>query len=223
MYKIKEIKKQFNKSKVLKGINFKVDKGDIVAIVGENGAGKTTFLKIMLNLLDKDSGEVLFKGKTIESYKNNLYKYIGVILEGQNNLYNYIPGIENIYYSGAMMGLSKKEVENRSNKYLKLFDLEDAKFKNTGDYSTGMLQKLAIVIALLGEPEILFLDEPTLGLDIKSNNELISVLKKLKKEKNITIILTSHDVQTIEKLATKVAYLKNGVIAEYDEIEKFKI
>ncbi|WP_051251820.1 ABC transporter ATP-binding protein [Psychrilyobacter atlanticus] len=222
IYRIKNLKKSYRKKEVLKNINLEIKRGEIITVIGKNGAGKSTLLKTMMGLISYDSGSIKFNNKEVLSYGHNLYKDLGVILEGQNNLYSYITAMDNLYYYGGLLGLKKREIKEKGGSLLKELDLYEHRNKKAGDLSTGMKQKLGIGVALLGTPKVLFLDEPTLGLDLISTKELIKKLKGLSKNHNISIILTSHEVSTVDEVSDRIAYLNNGEIEFCAHIDEFK-
>ncbi|AZR74274.1 hypothetical protein BBF96_13205 [Anoxybacter fermentans] len=206
----------------LDSINFHVNEGEIFSILGENGAGKTTLIKLMTNLLTPSKGEILYQGKNITMMGKDYYKKIGVVLEGNRNLYWYLSAYENIYYFGRLLGLNKNTIENRANELLGFFGLYNEKDKKVGNFSRGMQQKLAIIISLLHEPKILFLDEPTLGLDVLSKRDMIKKIRYLSRNDNVTVIITSHQLDVIEKVADRVLILKKGKIEFLDTVFSLK-
>ena len=226
MLEVKNITKSYDDRKILNDISFNVGSGEIVTILGKNGAGKTTILNLILKMIKCDSGEIIFDGKNIYSLKNKEYfKNISAVLESSMNVYNYLTGMENIeYFSGlSNINLSKKENIDLVYKYAKLFKLENDLDKKIDSYSRGMKQKLAIIIALVVKPKLLILDEPTLGLDIQSKWTMIDFLKKVVKENNIALILTTHQIDVVEKLNSRVILLRDGKIFEYESINFLKV
>ena len=191
--------------------------------MGKNGAGKTTLIKLMLNLLVPDTGTILLEGKALNDYNNKLYNKVRAVLEGSRNAYYYMTSEQNIDYFGSLMNIKSDIIKSDSIHLLKKFDLYDHRNKNVGNFSRGMQQKLSIILSLIGSPEYLFLDEPTLGLDLVSKKELISNLKQLMYERNLTIILTSHQSDVIENLADKVYYLELAKpLKNYNSVDDFK-
>lgn len=220
MLKIENVTKKFDENIILNNISLEINKNEVVTLLGSNGAGKTTLINCILKLYKVDSGKILFNGNDILNLKNSkYYKDISVVLESSDNVYDYLSGIDNIKY---FMGLSKikyKDYKDDLENLLKLFELENHIDKKVGNYSRGMSQKLAIIIALLTKPKLLILDEPTLGLDIKSKYNVLNILKELIKNNEMSILLTTHQMETIEVLNSKLLFLKNGKITEYPNIE----
>lgn len=218
MYTINHVKKRYlpKGRNVLDDISFKINKGEIVGVLGENGSGKTTLIKSMLKLLEIDAGSILYFDDDIWKLPNSrYYKLTASVLEGNRNLYWYLTGYENIMYFCSLKKLKKAKIKEAADHYLEIFGLYKDKDKVVGEYSRGMQQKLSIIIALIGSPEILFLDEPTLGLDVQTKKNVIDVLKKLVQEKAVTIFITSHQLDVIDSLVDKLLVLKGGKIV-YD-------
>lgn len=215
MFQAVNVKKRYDihSYEVLNGISFQIQSGEIIGVLGENGAGKTTLIKTMMKLLEIDEGKIEYANKDIRNIPNKkYYSMVASVLEGNRNLYWYLSGYENILYFCSLKKLKIKSVQNEIEFYLKEFELYDAKDKCVGEYSRGMQQKLSIIIALLGNPQVLFLDEPTLGLDVQTKKKVLGILKKLVRQKNVTIIITSHQLDIIDLLVDKLLVLKNGKI-----------
>lgn len=221
IFKIQKATKKFHQKVVFHNLNFSVPDRGITCILGRNGAGKTTMIKCMLRLLNLNDGTILFHEKPIHTYKESIYyKKVSAVLEGNRNVYWYMSGWENILYFGRQKGLTDETIKNEAEKLLKMFSLYQAKDQKVGTYSRGMQQKLAIIIALLAKPEVLFLDEPTLGLDYASKNTMVEILAKL--SENIPIILTSHQMDVVEKLCNKLVLIHEGGIVYEGDTETFR-
>lgn len=226
MLQVSNLQKTYHKKMVLKDVSFTLSEGEIITILGANGAGKTTILNCLLRMIKPDFGSISLDGIDILSQKNNQYfKKISAVLESSSNVYDYLNGLQNIEYFVGISDINvrSKKLKEAMEYYAKLFQMEQVLSIKVGNYSRGMKQKLAIMIALLVEPKILILDEPTLGLDIQSKWAMIESLKKIVTEKKISIILTTHQMEVVEKLGGKLLFLKNGMIEEYESMEKLKI
>jgi len=195
-------------------------KGNILALLGKNGSGKTTLIKVMSSLLNPCRGKVTYMGENIELSSNYKSK-IGAVLEGNRNIYWYMTAKENFLYFGRLMQLEDKVILKKMDELLDYFDLTEVKDKKVGSFSRGMQQKIAISIALLNDPEILFLDEPTLGLDLKSKKNLIKKIKLLKNDGKI-IVLTTHQLDVANELGDELLLLDEGEIIVNENIEKIK-
>ena len=225
LIEFKNVRKRYGKKSkdVLKQISFCASEGEIIGVLGKNGEGKTTLIKCMLRLLSIDDGEIIFDGENVNTIKTEYYyKKIAAVLEGDRNLYWFLSGYENILYYGRLKNIPDSIIREQADLYLKRFKLFEDKDKKVSHYSRGMQQKLSIIISLLGEPKVLLLDEPTLGLDVQTKAELITCLKELVKERNITIFITSHQLDVIEKMASRLILLQEGKIAYDGNVMDFK-
>lgn len=216
MLKITNLRKSFRSKEVLKDVSFEVKKGEIVRLLGNNGAGKTTIINCILKMLKPDSGEIELDGKAIDKCKNSEYfNKVSALLESSTNVYNYLTGRQNIKYFASLSNIDSKSEDIE--KYIDDFELREAIDKPVGEYSRGMQQKPALIISLMQSPKLLSLDEPTLGLDIKSKNSVIDNLNRLIKEKGMAVILTTHQMEVVQKLSGRVLILKYGVVKDFPE------
>jgi ABC-2 type transport system ATP-binding protein len=191
LLQITDLGKRYGKKndfvQALSNVNFNVDEGEIVCVLGHNGAGKTTLIKIIAGLLLPDSGMVCLDGVNMAKKPDTARKRIGIVLEGNRNIYNYLTARDNIRYFGMLNGINKKDISELLDKYLAVFDLSDFADQPANNLSRGMQQKVAIMVALVKNPDILLLDEPTLGLDIVSAETVTDILHKLARETGKTI------------------------------------
>ena len=221
--KINNLSKKIYNNKILKNITLEVNSGEIVTILGKNGAGKTTLLNCILKLIKFEKGEILFCNKNIYEYSNKKYfNNISAVLESSENVYYFMTGKENIEYFGGLYGLDKKTVFNNIDYLIDEFDLRESMNKKVAYYSRGMIQKLAIIISMIINVKILILDEPTLGLDIFSKRKMLDILKKMSKEKGISIILTTHQMDIIEYLNERVIILEQGILKYDGSVKELK-
>ena len=218
MLEIKGLKKSFKAKEVLKNLNLSIKEGVIVCLLGNNGAGKTSLINCILRMIQADAGSILLDGRDIFTYKNEEYfSKVNALLESSVNVYDYLTGWQNIEY---FSGLLKIDSENEKIKtYISLFDLEEAIHEAVGTYSRGMRQKLALLIALMSSPKLLLLDEPTLGLDIQSKLSVIQILNTIIKTEKIAVLLTSHQMDVVQKLQSRILILKDGVVHEFDKTD----
>lgn len=142
--------------------------------------------------------------------------------ESSENIYSYLTGYQNIIYFGKLYKLNKKEIFEKADYWINLFNMEEHLHKRVSDYSRGMFQKLSIIISLLSSPELLLLDEPTLGLDIISKNDMVTALRKIVEEQRLTIILTTHQMEVIENMDSKLLFLKNSEVSYLGDLQNFK-
>jgi len=209
--------KSFSKEKILalNNFSFEVESGEIFGILGPNGAGKTTLIKILLGITHRTSGEVKIFDREIsdESYK----KKTGYLPEN-HKFPNYLTGEQVLNFFGKLSGMNSIDVKKKSEEYLKLVDME--KWKNTKikKYSKGMLQRLGLAQSILNNPELIFLDEPTDGVDPIGRKEIRDILNNLKKEGK-TIFLNSHLLSEVELICDRVAILNKGTLVKSGRVE----
>lgn len=207
---IKNLTKSFKKVDVLKGINLEVEKGTMLALLGPNGAGKTTTIRILSTLLVPDSGDVTINGFNVLKDTDAVRSSIG--LTGQYAAVDeLLTGRENLVMMGQLYHLSKKDSRVRADELLAEFDLVDAADRIAKTYSGGMRRRLDLALSLIATPPILFLDEPTTGLDPRSRITIWDIIKKLM-AKGTTILLTTQYLDEADKLADKIAVLDHGKI-----------
>ncbi|MDU7032771.1 MAG: ABC transporter ATP-binding protein [Finegoldia magna] len=212
MLKLEKIRKSFKNNLVLKDVSFTVDTGEVVGLVGLNGSGKSTIIRIISGLIIQDNG-------TIE----NDFKNIGVLLEGSRNIYHFLTVRENIKYFSILNNIEDAYVENFMNNYITLFGLEDKLDEEVGNLSRGMIQKVSIMILLAQNPDIIIMDEPTLGLDIISTIQIREIIQEIVEEKNKTVLIVSHDTKLLDSVADRILFLKDGKIEADIETENLKL
>ena len=199
------ITKKYKNKVVLKNVNMTINKGDIYGFIGKNGAGKTTFMRVILSLTCKDNGEVIYyDNKNI----NDIGLKVGSLIEAPG-FYKNATAYENLKRFSYLYDAP----ETKINEILKLVGLNNNKIK-VKDYSLGMRQRLGIAISLLGDPEFLVLDEPINGLDPEGIKEIRDLIVKLNKEKNITFLISSHLLDELSKVVTKYGIINNGELIE---------
>ena len=218
MLEIKGLKKSFKAKEVLKNLNLSIKEGEIVCLLGNNGAGKTTLINCILRMIHADAGSILLDGRDIFTYKNEEYfSKVNALLESSVNVYDYLTGWQNIEYFSGLLKLDSGNEKIKT--YISLFELEEAIHEAVGTYSRGMRQKLALLIALMSSPKLLLLDEPTLGLDIQSKLSVIQILNTIIKTEKIAVLLTSHQMDVVQKLQSRILILKDGVVHEFDKTD----
>jgi ABC-2 type transport system ATP-binding protein len=209
----RKLHKAYGKLEVLKGVNFQVKRGTILALLGPNGAGKTTTIKILSTLLQADKGEAFVSGHSVKKAPEKVRASIG--LTGQFAAVDeYLTGRENIVLIGQLYHMPKADINARSAELLKSLDLEDAADRVAKTYSGGMKRRLDLAMSLVASPPVLFLDEPTTGLDPRSRLGLWEMIKNLAKT-GTTILLTTQYMEEADYLADNVVVIDHGsVIAE---------
>ena len=194
----------------LKDVDFKAESGKVTALVGPNGAGKTTLLKIISTLILPTSGNAYVDGYDVVSQPNEVRKHLGLVTVSDRLLYYRLSGVENLIFYGALYDIGVNEARKRAHELLELVGLKEWADEPTMHYSTGMLRRLAIARALMHDPDVILLDEPTLGVDVASARKVRQLVRKLSSGR--TIVLTSHFMHEIEELADVIYVLKNGRI-----------
>ena len=215
MLEIKNLKKNFGKKKVLKGIDLTINDGDIIGIIGPSGCGKSTFLR-SLNMLEKPtSGEIILDDNVIDEKDNlnDLRRKIGMVFQ-QFNLFNNMTVLDNIILAPVKQKLmSKSDATKEAIKLLKKIDLEDKKDNYPRELSGGQRQRIAIIRALLMKPNIMLFDEPTSALDPEMIGEVTKLMREIAKE-GMTMVIVSHEMSFIKDFCTRVIFMGDGNIVE---------
>ncbi|MDZ4993800.1 ATP-binding cassette domain-containing protein [Clostridium perfringens] len=207
---VRNLNKRYGKKIILDNLNMNLKKGDIYGLVGKNGAGKTTLIRMILSLANIDSGEIELFGKIDEKEKLSEHKKIGNIIETPA-FYSFFTAKQNLEYYRIQRGIVGEKSIDEVLEMVGLGDVGNKKFKK---FSLGMKQRLGLALALLGEPELLILDEPTNGMDPMGIREVREVLLKLNKLDGVTILVSSHILGELSQLANCYGFLKDGKIVE---------
>ena len=207
--------RQTKSLKVIKDISFEIKEGEIVGFLGANGAGKTTILKMLCGLIYPSEGSILVSGYSPFRRKENFLKKITLIMGQKQQLIWDLPPIESFYLNASIYDLDKFEAKRRIKKLSDMLEIDHELYVPVRKLSLGQRMKSELLAALIHEPNILFLDEPTLGLDINAQRNLRKFLKKYNQETNATICLTSHYMKDITSLCERVICVHNGSIS-YD-------
>ncbi|AAL82013.1 daunorubicin resistance protein DrrA family ABC transporter ATP-binding protein [Pyrococcus furiosus DSM 3638] len=206
----------------LKGITFSVKKGELFGLLGPNGAGKTTTIKILTTLLEPTSGVAKVLGYDVVKEPREIRRRINLVAEGERTLYWRLSGYENLRYFASIYYVPRREAEKRIKELLEMVGLWERRNDLVMNYSRGMKQRLAIAKALINDPEVLFLDEPTLGLDVQSAVFVRELVRKLVDEEGKTVLLTTHYMQEAEELCDRIAIIDHGRIIALDTPEGLK-
>jgi len=207
----------FGNQTVVKSLSLQVPEGSIYGFLGPNGAGKTTTIKLLLNLLQVQQGSINIFGKELKSNRLEILSQIGSLIE-QPAIYLHLTGKENLLNRALLLQVSEKRV----NDMLDLVHLTDAAHKKAGQYSLGMKQRLGIALALLSDPKLLILDEPTNGLDPNGIIEIRELLITLVKEHQKTVFISSHLLAEIERMATHVGIINHGELLFQGSIKELE-
>ena len=216
------IKPKYNIIKAVKNISFSIEKGEMVAFIGPNGAGKSTSIKMMTGILYPDKGEIDILGLNPKSDRKKLAYSIGCVFGQKEQLWTHLTPYDNFKFFGAIYDIPSSRVEKKIREFKELFELEE--FINTPvrNLSLGQRIRCEIVASLIHEPKVLFLDEPTIGLDPVVKEKIRTLIKRMNKEYKTTVILTSHDISDIEKLCKRVIIVNKGQIVLDDTMDNLK-
>lgn len=216
------IKPKYKSINAVDSISFTVEKGEILAFIGPNGAGKSTTIKMLTGILYPTSGEIVVNSIDPSKERKKLAYKIGTVFGQKEQLWTHLTPYDNFKFFGAIYDIPDNEIEDRIEKLKNTFELEE--FINTPvrNLSLGQRIRCEIVAALIHKPEILFLDEPTIGLDPVVKENIRKLIKKMNKELGTTIFLTSHDVGDIEKLCKRVIIVNKGKIIMDDTMNNLK-
>jgi len=201
------VSKRFGTRQALGGVDFSVEKGDIFGYLGANGAGKTTTIRILLNLLKEDSGQALILGASCRDPETR--RRVGFILDA-DGLYNAMTGTENLVFYASLYGRDLSAHEIRS--LLELVGLEGRGDEPVAGFSRGMRQRLALARALAHDPEVLILDEPMAGVDPPGRVQIREILKRLVADEGKTILLSSHNLDEVQRMCNRIALIDEGMI-----------
>lgn len=208
---VNHLTKKYKDFKAVDDISFSVEKGSIFAFLGPNGAGKSTTIKMLTTITTPTSGSIILAGTDALRDKNGVRKHFGIVFQDQS-LDEDLTALENLQYHAALYHVPKNERERRIQHALKIVELLDRQHDLVKKYSGGMKRRLEIARGLIHEPSIIFLDEPTTGLDPQTRNSIWEHIKKLNKEKQITIFMTTHYMPEAEEVADHVAVIDHGKI-----------
>lgn len=208
--------------KAVKNISFEVEKGEIIAFIGPNGAGKSTTIKMLTGILYPDSGSINILDIDPKKSRRKLAYQIGTVFGQKEQLWTHLTPYDNFKFFGAIYDIPSLKIEKKIKEFIDIFELKE--FINTPvrNLSLGQRIRCEIVASLIHEPKILFLDEPTIGLDPVVKENIRTLIKRMNKEYKTTIFLTSHDVGDIEKLCKRVIIINNGELVLDDSMENLK-
>jgi ABC-2 type transport system ATP-binding protein len=213
----------FSKTSIeaVKNVSFQIQRGEVYALLGPNGAGKSTIIKMIAGLILPTSGKI-FLNEIDTSGKSIIYKHLSAILEGTRNVYWRLNPLENLHYFANLRGVPSSKIQTKAELLLKELDIEAKKKNQSQHLSRGMLQKLALGVGLITNPDLLLLDEPTLGLDVQSSRKIKDKILKLTKEENKGVLLTTHQLDLVEELADRVGIIRNGSLVVQGSLAELK-
>lgn len=214
---VKNLSKKLGKKEIIKNISFYVNKGEIFGFLGPNGSGKTTTIRMLVDLISMDTGNVKILGHDITSEREKSLRSIGAVVENPE-LYGYLSGKENLNQIARIRDIKKERIKE----VIKLVELEGRINDKISKYSLGMKQRLGLAAALLSSPKLLILDEPTNGLDPNGIIEIRRILKNLAKNTGMAVFVSSHILSEIQELCDTVAFIEDGKITEIETLENIR-
>jgi len=221
MIELKNLTKKFNDFTAVDHISFDVKKSEVFGLLGPNGAGKTTIIRMLSTLTRPTEGTATIGGYDIVKQDNKVRQLIGLVSE-KMIMYDRLTAKENLRFFGKLYNIPKNTLNERIGELLELVQLTKWKDSKVGTFSTGMRQRMNVVRALLNMPKVLFLDEPTLGLDPQSTVEVREFIKKINKENKTTIILTTHMMNEADRLCDRIGIIDHGQISALDTSANLK-
>jgi ABC-2 type transport system ATP-binding protein len=210
MLEVNHLRKSFGKAEVVKGVTFTVDKGEAFGLLGPNGAGKSTIISMICGLLPYDEGEIKVDGFSVKHHQMEIKRKIGVVPQ-DIALYPTMSARDNLLFWGKMYGLSGKQVAKKANEVLEFVGLHDRAKDKIETFSGGMKRRINIGAALMHKPELLIMDEPTVGIDPQSRNHILETVNELNKQ-GMTIIYTSHYMEEVEFLCERIGIIDHGEV-----------
>lgn len=214
---VKNLAKIYDDFKAVKGITFNVEKGEVFGFLGPNGAGKTTTINMLTGLAKPSSGEITISGQDGIKDIKKVQQTIGIVPD-ESNLYDDMSGFDNLVFCASLYGMKKEAREKRAKELLKQFSLDDTGSRPFKAYSKGMKRKLTIAAGIIHNPEILFLDEPTTGIDVESARQIRRMIKELN-DKGTTIFLTTHYIEDAERLCHRIGFIVGGNVIKVSEVQ----
>ncbi len=225
---VKDVLKIFKKRKgketrALDGVSLAIEPGELFGLLGPNGAGKTTLVRCIATLLIPDGGEIKVTSKDVFKYSNEVRRDIGLLTSGERTLYWKLSGCDNLRFFSALYGMDPKEADRRIDFLIELLGLKEFGRERVERYSSGMRQKLSLARALLHDPKILLLDEPTLGLDPQFSRFIRNFIKdNLNRQEKKTVLLTTHYMDEADELCDRIAFIDRGKIVGLNTPNGFK-
>lgn len=210
MVSVRNLKKMYGDVTAVNGISFDIRRGEIFGLLGPNGAGKTSTINMIIGLSRPTAGDITVDGIDVRKQTKKAQALMGIVPD-ESNLYNEMDGFDNLCFCAALYGMRKEEREPRARELLEQFKLTEAGKRPFKAYSKGMRRKLTIAAALIHSPKILFLDEPTTGIDVESSRQIRDMIVDLKRQ-GTTILLTTHYIEEAERICDRIAFLAEGRI-----------
>lgn len=218
--KVNELQKCYGEKKVVQGISFQVNKGEILCFLGPNGAGKSTTINILCGILGYEAGIIKYKDKDVKKHLKDFKKHMGVVPQ-ELAIYEDLSAEQNVRFFASLYGLKGRELEDKTVKALEFVGLSEKGKEKAKTFSGGMKRRLNIACAIAHEPELLIMDEPTVGIDPQSRNHILNSIKKLSKS-GMTILYTTHYMEEVEEISTRILIMDSGTIIAEGTKESLK-
>lgn len=217
---IDSLEKNYGEKQVVKEISFDVKSGEILCLLGPNGAGKSTTINILCGILGYESGTIEYKGKNVKKCLNDFKRHLGVVPQDLS-IYEDLSAEQNVRFFASLYGLKGKVLEEKVTKALDFVGLLEKRKDKASTFSGGMKRRLNIACAIAHEPELLIMDEPTVGIDPQSRNHILDSIKKLSKN-GMTILYTTHYMEEVEEISTRILIMDSGTIIAEGTKESLK-
>ncbi|MEH7873467.1 ABC transporter ATP-binding protein [Bacillus velezensis] len=221
MLELKKLTKKYDDFTAVNNISLTVEDGEVFGLLGPNGAGKSTMVSMISTVLAPTSGTIKVDNKSLKEKPIEIKKIMGVVPQDLA-LYETLSAKDNLNFFGSLYGLKGKKLKERTDEVLEIIELTDKKNQNVSEFSGGMKRRVNIGVALMNNPKLLILDEPTVGIDPQSRNHILETVKRLNKEKGMTVIYTSHYMEEVEYLCEKVAIVDHGSLIALGTKEELK-
>lgn len=221
MLQVRNVVKRFGDKEAVRGVSFEVGRGESFGLLGPNGAGKSTTISMICGLLEPNEGEIFVAGLNVRGNPADAKRIMGVVPQ-DIALYPTLSAQENLAFWGAMYGLSGKDLRARIDEALEIISLTDRQRERIDTYSGGMKRRINIAASLLHRPELLIMDEPTVGIDPQSRNNILETVKRLNNEKAITVVYTSHYMEEVEYLCQRVAIIDQGKLIAQGTLDEVR-
>ncbi|MBU4440150.1 MAG: ABC transporter ATP-binding protein [Acetobacterium sp.] len=217
---VNQLKKSYDQKQVVREISFAVQKGEILCLLGPNGAGKSTTINMLCGILGYDGGEMYYRGEKINSCLNRFKRNLGVVPQDLA-IYEDLSAEQNVRFFASLYGLKGRELEEKVSKALNFSGLQESRKDRAKTFSGGMKRRLNIACAIAHEPELLIMDEPTVGIDPQSRNHILGAIKKLSQH-GMTILYTTHYMEEVEEISTRILIMDSGTIIAEGTKESLK-
>ena len=220
MLEVRELTKRYSGLLAVDRVSFTIQPGEILGYLGPNGAGKSTTVKMLIGLIQPNTGHVFFHGRDVRENLKTFQHRLGYVPE-EAHLYPHLSGREYLQLAGRLRGMPQSRLESKIDELLRLFSLWDDRHSQLGTYSKGMRQKILLSAALIHDPELLILDEPFSGLDVNTAMVLRSLIKALGQRRKM-VLYSSHVLEVVEKVCDRVLILRKGQVVAHDSVARLR-